>query len=65
LQDGFAEEALEPARTLAKIEPEDVRGESILCVILLQLKRFDEARIELESATASLGEQGSMPRRFT
>jgi tetratricopeptide (TPR) repeat protein len=58
LRDGFAEEVLEPARTLAKIEPNDIRGESILGVILLQLKRFDEARIVLEAATARLGEQG-------
>jgi tetratricopeptide (TPR) repeat protein len=57
-QDGFAQEALEPARTLAKIDPDKVRGQGTLGVALLQLKRFDEARIVLEAAIASSGEQG-------
>ena len=58
LRDGFAEAALEPARTLAKIDPDSVRGECMHGVVLLQLKRFDEARIVLEAATVKFGEQG-------
>lgn len=58
LREGFAQEALEPARTLAKIDADAVRSQSTLGVVLLQLKRFDEARVVFETTTAKLGEQG-------
>lgn len=58
LKDGFVEEALEPAKQLTVIDPDAERAACLHGVVLLQLKRFDDARVVLEGCIARLGERG-------
>src|SRR5579872_642925 len=58
LRDGYAADVLEPARHLLTIDPQKLRGANLLGVVLLQLKRDDEARRVLETAITQNGEVG-------
>jgi len=60
LRDGYPADVLESARHLAAIDPEPLRGATVLGVVFLQLKRYEEARRTLEEATAAHGEEGSI-----
>lgn len=58
VNDGFAADVLESARHLATTDPQKLRGATVLGVVLLQLKKPDEAKRVLESAAARHGEEG-------
>jgi tetratricopeptide (TPR) repeat protein len=60
LRDGCAADVLESARHLATCDPQPLRAANLLGVVLLQLKRHDEAKHILEQATAKYGEEGSV-----
>jgi tetratricopeptide (TPR) repeat protein len=58
LRDGFAADALEPARHLATIDPNKIRAATLLGVVLLELGDHDQARRVLEDGIAQYGEDG-------
>ena len=58
LRDGLAADVVAPARHLATIDPNQLRGATMLGVTLLQLGQHDEARRVLEEATARHGDDG-------
>jgi tetratricopeptide (TPR) repeat protein len=58
LRDGFIEEALAPAQRLTKIDPDRERAQCLHGIVLLQLKRFPDAKEVLENCIARLGERG-------
>lgn len=60
LRDGFAADVEEPARHLAAIDPQRGRSANLLGVVLLQLKRYSDARTILEQALGEVGEEGYM-----
>lgn len=60
LRDGFAADALEPARHLAATDPQPARGANLLGVVLLQLRQPAEAKTVLEQAIAAQGEDAHL-----
>lgn len=60
LHDGFIADSLDAARQLHRIDPQPHRGATLLGVIFLQLKRFEEAERVLSDALRRHGEDGSL-----
>src|SRR6185369_884292 len=60
LSDGFFVESLEAARQLHRIDPTPHRGATLLGVVLLQLKRFDEAARLLSKDLKKHGPDGAV-----
>ena len=60
LNDGFITDSLDAARQLHLIDPQPHRGATLLGVVLLQLKRFQEAERVLSDALRQHGEDGSL-----
>lgn len=60
LNDGFISDCLEPARQLHRIDTQPKRGATFLAVILLQLKKFDEAEKVVTEAMRKHGEDGTL-----
>src|SRR5439155_22830559 len=60
LNDGFIPDSLEPARQLHRIDSQPKRGATFLAVILLQLKKFDEAEKVVIDAMRKHGEDGTL-----
>lgn len=60
LNDGFIADCLEPARQLHRIDPQPKRGTTYLAIVLLQLKRYDEAENLLTDTMRQHGEDGVM-----
>ena len=60
LNDGFIPDCLEPARQLQRIDSQPKRGATFLSVILLQLKKFDEAEKAVTDAMRQHGEDGML-----
>lgn len=58
LNDGFIVDCLEPARQLHRTDPDQKRGTTYLAVILLQLKKFDEAEKVISETLRKHGEDG-------
>jgi tetratricopeptide (TPR) repeat protein len=58
LRDGCAADALDSARHLTAVDPQPLRAANLLGVVLMQLKRPDEARRTLEEALTTHGEEG-------
>jgi tetratricopeptide (TPR) repeat protein len=56
LNDGFAADALAPARQLQRIDPQGKRSATILAVILMELKQLGEAESVLTAALKQYGE---------
>src|SRR4051794_21937136 len=60
LNDGFIPDCLGPARQLHRIDPQPKRGATFLAVILLQLKKFEEAEKVITEAMRKHGEDGTL-----
>jgi tetratricopeptide (TPR) repeat protein len=60
LNDGFIADALEPARQLHRIDPQPKRSATFLAVILLQLKKYDEAEKVVTDAMRKHGKDGTL-----
>lgn len=58
VHDGFAPDVLESAQHLATIDPQRLRGATLLGVVWLQLQKAAEAKRVLEAAAARHGEDG-------
>ncbi len=60
LNDGFIPDCLEPASQLHRIDPQPKRGATFLAVILLQLKKYDEAERVVTDTMRKHGEDGTL-----
>ena len=60
LNDGFIPDCLEPARQLHRIDPQPKRAATFLAVILLQLKKYDEAEKVVTDTLRQHGDDGAL-----